>query len=472
MSGKAGTPSAKKNFWFIDFLVTLFFLSTAAFSLYLFRMDLLQTIDSRDEEPAGIIIIRNNVVQRRYADRVLWERLFVDSPVFSGDLIRAADLSAATIHLDYNQISLNENTLIRIQHAMKDKGPFQIELREGNLSLATGAEGSGIILNLMGRQVQAGPGTALNAELGEEGLIIKVSEGAAMFIEEGQSRELTEGMIIAQDAGGAERIIPAAVVKSIGPNARYLKNKSEPLPIDFGWYSINIDAGEPVRLEIAGDRNFSKDFQVIEGFNNHAQAIVDSGLWYWRLSHGNVVLSTGQLTVAEASGPELLSPAMNSVFRYQNEPPQLRFQWAEKPGAAHYILEVCETPDFENLHINRQTAAASLLQSELGEGTWYWRVRPVFPSAYEGSAVYSAAASFQIEQTSDPQAPSFELPEPPPSDVPVPGRNYIVQSGDTLGGIAIQAYATVSGWVRIVSANNIQNPDFIFPGQVFYIPPL
>jgi hypothetical protein len=475
MNGKVRAPFGVRGFWLIDFMVILFFLSIAAGSLYLFRLDLMQTIDTRDEEPAGILVIRKNIVQRRHADRVLWDRLFEESPVYTDDLIRAADLSAATVYIDDNQIDLNENTLIRIQRDSKTVGPFKIELQEGNLSLSSGTEGSGIILNLMGRLVQPGPGTVLNAEISEEGLIIQVNEGVATFIEEGQSRELVEGSIVAQDAAGMERTIPMAVVKRPGPNARYLKNTPEPLLINFVWNSINIESGETLRLEIAADKNFNRNLQVVEGVDQ-AWAAFDEGLWYWRLSLGTV-LSTGQLTVADASGPELLSPAVDTVFRYQNDLPQLRFQWSEKPGVSHYILELGAAPDLTGPHLHKQLAAASLIQSAPGPGTWYWRILPVFSSAYEGSALYSSVGSFRIEQTDDPRAPSLELPEPAPVNVPaaarlraIAGHSYTVQPGDTLFRIAIQAYGSASQSAIIIDANNLENPNLIFVDQVLYIP--
>jgi quercetin dioxygenase-like cupin family protein len=455
--------SGKRDFGPVDIFVVILFLSTAAMSIYIFWLDLTQTIEARDEEPAGIIVISNNVVQRRYADRVIWERLFVESPVYSGDLIRAADLSDATIHVEKNQININENTLIRVQHSPDHNGSLEVDLREGNLSVVTGAEGTGVMLNLMGRQVQIESGTSLNAELGEEGIVVMVSEGTATFIEEGQKRELTGGMMIAQDPGGKERVIPAAVVTGFGPNACYLKNELVPLPIDFKWNKINIEERETVRLEIAGDRNFTRDFRVIEGLETHAQADFEAGLWHWRLSLGNTVLSKGQITVVDASGPVLLSPVMDSVFRYHNDLPQLRFQWAEKSGASHYVLEVCEKADFGNPEISRQVSAVSFIYTELGQGTWYWRVLPVFPSVYEGTTAYSSVSSFRIEQSSDLQAPVIELPPPR-------RRTYTVQPGDTISGIAREAYGDASLWRGIAEANNIQNADLIFPGQMFLLP--
>jgi len=475
MDGKVRSPW---GFWLIDLLVTIFFLFIAAASLYLFRLDLLQTIDSYDEEPAGTIIIRKNIVQRCHEDRVLWDRLFEDSPVYSGDLIRAADLSAAAVYMDNNQINLNENTLIRIQRDLKTAGPCRIELKEGNMSVNSGAGGAGIILDLMGRQVQTSPGTVLNAEVNEDGMVIQVNEGTATFIEEGQIRELTGGSMIAQDAGGRYRTVPMAVVTRPQPNARYLNNTREPLLVNFAWNSMNLDAEENLRLEVAADKSFSRDFRIIESVDSTAQAELNAGLWYWRLSWGNRIMNMGQVTVADASGPELLSPAADCIVRYQHDLPQLRFQWSEKPGASHYILEIGTTPDLTDLRVSRQPASASFIQTVPGPGTWYWRVWPVFSSAYEGSALCSSTASFRIEQTNDPQAPSLELPEPAPEKIPAPVRiravasnNYTVQPGDTLYLIARQAYGTADQAFRIINANHIPNPDLIFVDQALYIPP-
>ena len=488
MSVEVHTSTGSGNFGFTDIIVILICLSTAAASIYMFRCDLLRTIDSYDEEPAGVIIISTNIIQRRHADRVLWDRIFVDSPVYTGDLIRTADLSTVTVHIDANQICLEENTLIRIQDAPEKQGPFQIELQEGNLSFATGSEGSGLMLNLMGRQVQAVPGTVINAGIGEEGMVVQVNEGKAIFIEEGQSRNLDTGMMIAQDIKGVERKIPTTVVTSPRLNACYLKNSPEPLSVNFTWNCLNIEAGETLCLEIAGDRNFTKEYRIIEGLGSQTQAALGVGLWYWQLVYDNVILSAGQITVVDASGPELQSPAMNSVFRYQNDLPQLRFQWSEKPEASHYIIELAPakadgiTTDFNNPQIRRQSVATSLIQSNLGPGIWYWRVQPVFPSAYHDlahDADYSAVGSFRIEQSNDPHAPALELPvaaivnERDSADIQViAGKNYTVQTGDTLGQIASQAYKLASNWKIIAEANDLSNPDLIFPCQVLYLPPV
>jgi nucleoid-associated protein YgaU len=52
------------------------------------------------------------------------------------------------------------------------------------------------------------------------------------------------------------------------------------------------------------------------------------------------------------------------------------------------------------------------------------------------------------------------------------GRSYTVQKGDSLSKIAKREYGDAQQWRRIYEANRdlIQNPDLIYPGQVFRIP--
>jgi LysM repeat protein len=58
---------------------------------------------------------------------------------------------------------------------------------------------------------------------------------------------------------------------------------------------------------------------------------------------------------------------------------------------------------------------------------------------------------------------------------PIPGSNYTVQPGDTLSGIAQQAYGDGNEWPKIYDANKQvigKDPNVIRPGEVLYIPVL
>lgn len=60
------------------------------------------------------------------------------------------------------------------------------------------------------------------------------------------------------------------------------------------------------------------------------------------------------------------------------------------------------------------------------------------------------------------------------STAPAPAnQTYTVVSGDSLSKIAKHLYGDAKKWRKIFDANKdkIKNPDLIYPGQVFTIPP-
>ncbi len=54
--------------------------------------------------------------------------------------------------------------------------------------------------------------------------------------------------------------------------------------------------------------------------------------------------------------------------------------------------------------------------------------------------------------------------------VTITNQSYTVKSGDNLWQIALQAYGDGYAWVKIARFNNLNNPDFIYPGQTLIIP--
>ena len=405
-----------------DVLLVFLCLSVAAGSLYMFYLSLFQRLSSQ-AEPVGAVTVKYNSVQRRMGDRVLWDRLISTSPLYTGDLVRVSELSAATLHFSGNDIDLDANTLIRVD--VKEGRP-QIELSAGNLALNTGADGGNISLVVAGKMVEAGPGTVLSAAADEEGMVLQVSEGAVVLSGEGDSggaQVIEAGMMISMDASGTERLEAAAVMTHPRPNARYLKNEAGPMNIAFTWNRINLEPGETLRLEIAQDRNFSSIIRSASAFDS-AEASLGAGLWYYRLRSGDAVLNSGRLNVIEASGPLPLNPAMNSLYRYTTKQPELLFQWTETGEASSYIFEAGDTPEFNPPRLTRQIPGTFFVEdSNFGPGTWFWRVRPVFPHSYEGEAGFSPVAVFSMEQNSDPDAPdtiSVILPPAPPAAEPPP----------------------------------------------------
>jgi hypothetical protein len=443
-----------------------------AVSITMFWFGLFSPVSSNNEKPAGIITRKNNVVQRRPADRVLWGRLASNSLGYMGDLILVADSSSATLNIDDNFINLNENTLIRIQRRTDtgpvlidlEEGHVEIHLDEGSLDLIAGTQGSIPVINVGGSKVTAQPGAVLGLEAKKDGGVeVQVIEGAALMsagnekAADGSSansgpRELLAGTVIALDAEGAERLIPGAMVTRPRPNAHFLKNSSELFPVDFTWNRINLEPDKPLRLEIASDQNFYRTVPPVEGLYETMAVPLNAGQWYWRLYLDSTVLASGQFTVAEATGPELISPPKETIVRYRDELPLLRFQWSERKEALSYLLQISGTPDFSDAPASRPVNGVFFVDTDLMPGTWYWRVLPVFPSTYEGSGAYSSVSIFHIERQSDMvEEQVIEPPDQITQGEPIPKAPLEVRllapaHGTRLAGLTALRDQTVFNW--------------------------
>jgi LysM repeat protein len=69
--------------------------------------------------------------------------------------------------------------------------------------------------------------------------------------------------------------------------------------------------------------------------------------------------------------------------------------------------------------------------------------------------------------TPTPPPPEAVEPTPPPAPVDEEPEIYVVQTGDSLFGIAIRYNLTVP---QLMEANNLTNPDFVYVGQRLVIP--
>jgi len=383
MSGKTDLQKKSGRFRFIDLFVIIIFVFIAAVCVELFRRDLMQTFRLQNVEPVGTVVVKRNTVQRRLGDRIVWDRLAHESPVYIWDIIRVADISAATLYIQDNSIDLGENTLIRIIPSADGEG-IMIVLDSGNLFLVAGDESGGLVIDINGQHFIPVPGNILSAAVTEEG------------------------------------------------------------QTSFREYE-NID-------------------QLIQ--NNLSR---------------------------EIPGPRLLSPAVNSVFRYNDNLPVMNFRWERIEEAVSYILEVSSVPDFSSLHFRRISSVSSLSNIGLESGLWFWRVIPVLPSVLNSNADYSTVSFFSIEQTDEeisqytdlsqwlaaeappmeipsgvpaefipalflvetpPETLSEPLPPPPPPVLLTAPRNIGPASGASFGYAQLQSQRSITfNWASVQGAN-------------------
>jgi hypothetical protein len=388
-------------------------LAGAAAALYLFWRDLNLTLERFQDEPVGVVTRKQNTVQRRFADRTLWDRLRGHSPVYPGDYIRTAEFSAADLSLSGGElISLGEHTLIQL---LETAGGLTVDLAEGGLEAEAGP--GGLTVRSAGVSLRAGEGSVFTGAVPETGgFEASVRAGSAVLVREGQSRTLRPG-----DTAGLSRPGPHAAVLSPRPEAVFLNGADGPAGVNFAWNRADFASGQALRLELAEDRAFTALVRSHDSLGQSLSVELENGLYFWRAyPAGQDSMeggASGRLRVVDASPPKLISPAAGEEFNFASARPGLRFVWTSREGAEFYHIAISAGPDmadplFQSRVEDSGGEVSSIVFSGFEEGTWYWRVRPEYPRNHEGTARASPAGSFRIRRTEGLNAPAPWFPAP------------------------------------------------------------
>jgi len=372
-----------------DVLVTLLCLMGFYFSLYFFNQAINQSLDKINETPIGIITFKNKTAQRKLLDRVLWDRLKQESPVYNGDIIRTAELSEATISfVDGNVMNLYEQTLAQV---FLDLDGVAVDFSEGGISLNTSATSGGMTLTSGNAAVQLTAGSSLHAVaaiqtadgIQKTPLSLQMLGGSASLIS-GNNTEtftLTKGNTLLLSNEGQTLTPPSVTVLSPTVNAKYLNQAGETLLVNFNWTTENLAQGDYITLETSMTRDFSK---IVEQINftrvNTVSLDIPTGTWYWRIypeSEKNKIVS-GKLQILAAPLPTAIVPANNKKYQYRTKLPSVRFIWSNDNYATSWQLEVANNKEMNNPVINQRSTQPSSIISSLAQGEWYWRVTPSY----------------------------------------------------------------------------------------------
>ncbi len=193
----------------------------AATALGLYYKDINFWSLKNNEVAVAKIYFKKNVVQRKFIDNDIWERVNQESPIYNGDKIRTAQDSE--IHAQFEKtgtkIQLKENSLIQIFSNKKEKA---IDFLSGEIFLASAQDGEEAVVMAVKKKISAAPNskvkiTISKAEKNEKKesqpkeAVVEVIEGeavvtnvpkAALFqkpIEEAQTITAGEEFIVTEE---------------------------------------------------------------------------------------------------------------------------------------------------------------------------------------------------------------------------------------------------------------------------------
>ncbi|MDR0400652.1 MAG: FecR family protein [Treponema sp.] len=389
-----------------DILAAALCLAGAFFCLWFFQVDLNRSLRRYSEQPLGTVSWKRRAAQRRFTDRVLWDRLRQDSPVYSGDYIRTEDLSAAAVAFTSGGIiELGENSLIRIFD--EDRTP-RVQLRAGTLSAR--ARNTELLVTAGENRVLVNSGGAVSARAEDAVLRVRVEEGSASLYAAGDTREAAAGEGFSLSPGALENaptdfsVSAAPGVPPQKPPALFTPGEDEVIryqgdmpSIRFRWEIPAEDGLVPFYyiLEVSDNPDLENPFLILQTRTGGASASVPApGLWYWRVTPvytdspepESSRSASGSFVVEEGTPPappELFVPppedtALRTIFPPEGYIvaeallPDLRFTWKAPPGAARF--QVSGREDFSRLEADESVSGKTWQLRRLESGSWYWRI--------------------------------------------------------------------------------------------------
>ena len=480
--------SKQNDSLFKYFVITIFICLIGAFiSSALFYKGFFRALTKLNEEPIATITFKYKTAQRKFLERVVWDRLRQNSPVYNGDTIHTENLAEATVYfIDGNVMNLSENTMAQV--FLSEDKLLTAELTDGYATVDAGEAGAGVVLVADGMEIALEAGSSVGAGIeskskssgvvGESslekeevqketeekrGLSVQVLKGNAVVqSEDGTKVDVVEGQGIAFDKQGQS--LPVLVVTNPLPNSKVLSTTEEKVLVPFKWNfgETKISENQKVYLTVAID----KDFENVVAFEditnqNETQIQLDAEKYFWKVSvvkdatKEKVLTSqSGKLQIIKSLKPNQIVPTENASISYRSRIPSIRFMWDEANQATSYKLEIAINPSMENPIVEQRTNLTSLIISTLEFGNYYWRVTPYYTINNLGFANPSEIKSFSVERKSVLKKPSLY----------VPLDNGIVNTDEEIGSIAFswkRESEAESYIVKIANNSELKNPFII-----------
>ncbi len=365
-----------------------------------------------DEDPIATITFKYKTAERKFLDRVIWDRLRQNSPVYNGDTIHTAEFSEATVWFDDGTtLDLAENTMAQV--FLHDDGMHGAELTSGTANIESVEGGKGFSFSSSNVQVSVKAGTRLSAERVEDSTVnLSVQRGDAVL---NSGETLTEGKAVTVIDGVASA--PLFSVVSPVQNQKFLYFSEEQYTVDFEWQSSEVISD--LELKISTDKRFKNIVKTVKAADiNKTSVELSKGTYYWQLSgtgseekhHKEIETCSGKFQVIQSLKPELVIPVNDYNYTYRKQNPSIRFIWDSSEAATAYNFIVSRNSDMSSPLVAQRSSSPSIIISTLGAGTYYYQVTPYYVVNHAGLQNPSDMGRFTIEQRDELKAPVLVSP--------------------------------------------------------------
>ncbi|PJZ46503.1 FecR domain-containing protein [Leptospira brenneri] len=395
-----------------DRLVLFTLLGVAFLFSILFYLDLNRKIGIGDREVVGTIFFKNNIVQRKFEDEVIWEKLENNSPLTNKDTIRSEAFSDALIRLkDGTEINIDENSMFNLDLTGEEPN---LEFTQGSLEvkkddskpnqLKITSSGSEINVDSGNVKIEKSKERELSLFVEKGKTTVKQKDGKSLAVEEGKKAEFKK-------TGIEIKKIPVVLVAPTSQKLFY--TEPDDVSVHFQW---KLEPGyKDSNLEISRSPNFQMTLinEKVEGTQTSFR--LKEGTFYWRLKVKNKqgtdfeFSEINKFFVTKLESFQGESPEQGAVFPFVQTFPLVTLTWSKLTTANSYKLVLSNSPKLTNPIKQLETTANQISYDDLKEGTYYWKViaKSSFPDTKDRE---SQVLSFIIKKQNSIPAPKWLRP--------------------------------------------------------------
>ncbi|TGM47504.1 iron dicitrate transport regulator FecR [Leptospira biflexa] len=396
-----------------DRFVLIGLTSIAIFFSILFYLDLNRKIDIGNREVVGTIFFKNNIVQRKFEDEVIWEKLENNSPLINKDTIRSEAYSDAIIRLkDGTEINIDENSMFNLDLTGEEPN---LEFSEGSLQVKKNdSNANQIKITSSGSEINVNSGNVKIEKAKDQELNLFVEKGKTTVKQNGKSLAVEQGKKAEFKKSGIE-ITKIPIVLSSPQSQKLFYAEPNEVNVTFQW---KIESGfESPLLEISRSPNFQLIYfsQTIQG--NQTTVSLKEGTFYWRVKVKNqktkdvASSETNKFFVSKLEPFLGESPNNGAVISFVQILPLVTVSWSKLNTTNLYQFYLSESNQFQKPLKRIETVANQISFDDLKEGTYYWKViaKSSFPDTKDRETkVYS----FTIKKQNSIPSPKWQRPNP------------------------------------------------------------
>lgn len=358
-----------------------------------------------DDPPVARIEWTQNEVQRRPAQRLIWQTTLSSEELRSGEAVRTGPTGSARIEFIGKDAyaDLEPDTVIEIESS---SAGLNLDFLVGNIVLHSSNAGQDAITVQSGDQKIE----VKNADVA----VAKTTSSAAIDV------DVIKGNVevkTPQDTAAARALESAPKLKVLRPkrgDVFYSESKLGAL-MEFQWEPF-AEPGAEVILETGLDRSSLTPVSGVASVpasQGRLTAQLGNGKIYFRLrargtKEKSITSSVSMVLLKPAIPPQLLEPAPNANLTLTS-PRNVDFAWANHGELGDLVIKIASTPELKDPFVS-QAAGDAFRKSFLlpdGHGPFYWRVSGRLPGS--DKLISSSVQKFTVGANEPPPVQKIEL---------------------------------------------------------------